>query len=307
MDSAGSTYETCVRLLLGQIASVVPVPREQDFGIDGYFQPRIAGEHQTETVAELGAVQIKGGDQVLKYGGFDPKGAWREFEFTWLRSLASPLYLARVDRGCSTVDLYSLWPLWLIFWRQALLPFEVVFATREPQDASTSWEEPRASLEESASGHGDGRQWTVDLGAPMLRLTQAELNDSSFRLRAIASLRMWLTYDRLTLMRFQQFIPVLDGITAWRTNHSEIVQIRRWQFWDSRAGANVARLCQTAAPVLVNLGIHLQHQNDRAAYSLIPALEWLNVRRALDVIGQGLLHGLKDAQVRGDGPGDDRP
>lgn len=34
MASAESTYEDCVRLLLGHIASLVQVPREKDFGID---------------------------------------------------------------------------------------------------------------------------------------------------------------------------------------------------------------------------------------------------------------------------------
>ena len=47
MDSVGSTHEDCVRLLLGRIASLVQVPREKDFGIDFYLQPRIAAGPRT--------------------------------------------------------------------------------------------------------------------------------------------------------------------------------------------------------------------------------------------------------------------
>ena len=54
--------------------------------------------------------------------------------------------------------------------------------------------------------------WAIDLGPPMLRLTQEKLEDAAFRQRAITVLRQWITYDRLTLMRYHQGIPVLDGI-----------------------------------------------------------------------------------------------
>lgn len=111
MDSAGSTYEDCARLFVGRIASLVHAPREKDFGIDFYCQPRVPAGPRTETVAELGSLQVKGGGEGLAYGGLNERGESREYEFTWLRSLATPLYLARVDAGCSAVELFSVWPL----------------------------------------------------------------------------------------------------------------------------------------------------------------------------------------------------
>jgi hypothetical protein len=53
----------------------------------------------------------------------------------------------------------------------------------------------------------DGQQWTVHLGPPFLRLTNDALNDPGFRLRSVAILRTWIAYDRLTMIRYQQFIP----------------------------------------------------------------------------------------------------
>src|SRR5437773_8314847 len=99
MDSSGSAFEDCTRLLVGQIATLVHVPREKDFGIDFYCQPRVAIGPRTETVIELGALQVKGGMEQLTYGGLDQGGNWREYEFTWLRSLAAPLFLVRVEKG----------------------------------------------------------------------------------------------------------------------------------------------------------------------------------------------------------------
>jgi hypothetical protein len=302
MDSAGSTYEDCVRLILGRIASLVQIPREKDFGIDFYVQPRISAGPRTETVAELGSLQVKGGDQGLVYGGVDRNGAWREYEFTWLQSLATPLYLIRADSACTAVEIFSLWPLWLIFWRQAVSPFEVILTTQPQAAEPHAWRDPQASRHPDGESKGDGMRWIVHLGPPFLRLTADNLQDRGFQQRAIAVLRTWIAHDRLTLMRYHQFIPVLTGITAWRTEPPDILETRTWQFWDARPGANIARLCQTASPMLVNLGAHLQWQDDWAAYKLVPILEWLDEQGHLDPMGKVLLDGLRGTQLRGVGP-----
>jgi len=96
-------------------------------------------------------------------------------------------------------------------------------------------------------------------------------------------------------------------VTEWETNRPEVFQTRTWQFWDPRPGANIDKLCRTVGPMLVNLGAHLQWQDDSAAYSLIAVLEWLHGRHQLDEIGIGLLRGLRDTKDRGVGPANDIP
>jgi hypothetical protein len=54
--------------------------------------------------------------------------------------------------------------------------------------------------------------------------------------------------------------------------------------------------------MLVSLGTHLQWQNDREAYELLPVLEWLDGRGHLDPMGKGLLEGLRRTKERGVGP-----
>ena len=302
MDSVGSTYENCANFLVGRIASLVHVPREQDFGIDFYCQPRIPAGPRIETVSELSSLQVKGGEAKFAYGGLNDRGEWREYEFSWLRSLATPFHLTRVDASLSAVELFSIWPLWWIFWQQAVSPFEVVFATQSADISNHQWQVPQASHLIDHAGQGDGMRWTVDLGPPFLRLTKEELDNPGFRQQAVNILRTRIYYDRLMLMRFHQFIPFLTGITQWRTNAPEIFEARTWQFWDSKPGANIPRLCETVSLVLVNLGAHLQWQNDQAAYKLLPVLEWLDAKGYLDPMGKGLLEGLQRTQARGEGP-----
>jgi hypothetical protein len=155
--------------------SVKSPRREQDFGIDFFCEPRVRTGPQTETVTELSAIQVKGGNERLTYGGIDRRGRWREYEFAWLQSLAVPLYLARVSRALDCVELFSFWPMWLIFWRQSELPFEVTFQTGSVQE----WSMPTYRKSPIGQSYGDGLRWTVPLGAPILRLTDDDLSRES--------------------------------------------------------------------------------------------------------------------------------
>lgn len=128
MDSIGNTYEDFAEFLMGRFTATIRVPGKKDFGIDFYCLPRLSNGSRTETAVELCSLQIKGGKSELAYGGLNDRHEWKAHEFDWLRSLTAPLYLVRVDAGCSTVDLFSLWPVWWVF-LQAGNPFRIVFRT----------------------------------------------------------------------------------------------------------------------------------------------------------------------------------
>jgi hypothetical protein len=302
IDARGSTYEHCVQHLVGHIATLVHVLTPQDYGVDFYCQPRMPAGPHTETVAELGSLQVKGGRAQLEYGGLNDRDQWQEYEFSWLRSLTTPLYLAQVPEDCSAVELFSLWPLWLIFWPQPLTPFKAVFTTQPAGTGPDHWVDPAPKADPDGAGHGDGMLWTVHLGPPFLRLTLGELQDKEFCRRALATLRTWILWDRRMLFQYHEFIPLLHCPTKWTTNYPRFLEERMRYFWSPEPGANLTRLRQTAAPILINLGLHLQDQNDPAAYNLVPILEWLNGSGQLDPTGQSLLEGLKRTQALGKGP-----
>jgi hypothetical protein len=303
MDGVGSSYEKLVDSLLSPIASMIRVPREQDFGIDFYCQPRAPVGAHTETVTDLAALQVKSEDVPLRYGGLDPRGEWRKHEFTWLMSLATPLYLTEVARDRRSCEIFSLAPLWRLFIAQSVYPFEVTLTT-QPASTSHDWK-LTPPLHEPAANRGDGQRWTLDVGPPILRLSVDDPNDQQFQQIAVSVLRTWIAQDRLNLMRFHQSIPALTAFTGWQTNSIKGMGSQIWQYWSPEPGANLERLCQTAEPLLVNLGIHLKSQNDRAAYALVPVLEWLGKRHLLGGIGQGLLTQLIEASQRGLGPAED--
>ena len=52
VDSVGSAYERFVESQMSAFASIVRVPREEDFGIDFYFHPHVPAGDRTLTVAD---------------------------------------------------------------------------------------------------------------------------------------------------------------------------------------------------------------------------------------------------------------
>lgn len=301
VTSRGASYEGAASATLSRIASVVPVPREQDFGVDFYCLPRVSLASQTETVAELCAIQVKGGEADLSYGGM-ARGEWRQFEIEWLKSLAVPLYLARIPQDFSAVELYSLWPVWVVI-QQSPVPFEIRIATRSKGRKRRKWQAPTSVPSEEGRGKGDGKLWRVDVGPPFLRLTQRLVSNSTFASSAASILRAWIGFDRLTVIRHMLGVGYCEGIGAWATNGNE-VKLYQSMSWNFAPGANIETLIRSSLPAVANLGVHLQWQNNPAAYSLVPFLEWVDSLGLLNPMIKGLLTGLKDTQAQGRGPGE---
>jgi hypothetical protein len=91
----------------------------------------------------------------------------------------------------------------------------------------------------------------------------------------------------------------------WFTNDFDFakpLRLRSWMGWSSIAGQNIDDIAKVFEPTITNLGVHLQHQDDIAAYKLVPALEWLEATGRLSGFGEGLLNGLRNTQAQGKSP-----
>lgn len=175
MDRVGAEYESTAHALLTPLASLVPVPRQDDFGIDSYCHVRASTGRHTETVSHLAALQVKGGEAGLTYGGLDASGEWKKHEIAWLMSLSVPLYVLHIPQDRRAVAMYSLGPVWHRFMAQTVYPFEISCVTRPTCD-DTNWQlaEPTSS---AASDRGDGRRWVIDLGPPLLQVSVDDASD----------------------------------------------------------------------------------------------------------------------------------
>ena len=295
----GSRNENLAAHLIDKLAGPIKVPREHDFGIDFFCQLYSEGGARSVDSDELFALQVKGGADPLRYGGVRD-GEWRSYEIAWLRSVMAPLFLAQVHENPSALDLYSMGPVWRVFWQSAE-PFEIKCFTDHV--STTIAELPEAVRVGASAQHGDGVSWSVPLGPPLLRLTDAELASPSYVANARYVLKRQIGIERRNLLNFFQGVAIHECLASWATNEFiSQAQYHRAMYWDLTPGRNIAALASVVAPAVVNLGVHLQWQDDWDAYRLIDVLEWLQSKGALDAFGDGLLKGLRATRALNVGP-----
>jgi hypothetical protein len=298
----GERYEKAFDAIASRFLSVVRVPRPDDYGVDAYCHILRPLDTSSSTVEGSFGVQVRGPGCILQFGGMNEKGdTWKSYEVEWLRSLAVPLYLARVNTTCTRLDFYSLWPIWLVLGGSAA-PYRIVCNLNEPSTSPFILSGATTVLD---GRHGDQTTSTVCLGPPFLSVTQDQLNDPKFVDSAAALLRLWVGFDRMTVIRLLLRVAYVQGIREWSTNNFEFskpLNLKLWMAWGSAPGQNIDEICRTFEPVITNLGWHLQHQDDMAVYNLIPSLEWLLSTGRLGGFGVDLLKKLKDTQAQGQPP-----
>jgi hypothetical protein len=291
----GDQYEKAFDAIASGFLSIVRTPRQEDYGIDAFCHVRTPLNASSSTVGGTFGVQVRGPGVDLQFGGIE-KGTWKNYEIEWLRSLAVPLYLARVSSDCSRIDLYSLWPIWLVL-GQTREPFKIICRCDEPA------EDPQAVGARSAetvngSPGGDGKVWHVPIGPPFLSFTQTDMNDPVFVANAACSMANWLSVDRRNIIRALQGVAYVEGIKEWATNDftTTVVPLKQFMAW-TRSRQSVIELVKVLEPIVVNLGVHLQSQDDPAVFSMIPILEWFHSLNLLSGMGKGLLDNIERTQA----------
>jgi hypothetical protein len=150
----------------------------------------------------------------LQFGGMNEKGSWKAYEIEWLRTLAVPLYFARVSADCTRVDFYSLWPMWQILGGSSA-PFRIICDFDDASDSPFALPELGG---EAGGSAGDGNTYRVPLGPPFLSATQEQLSDLKFNQCAVELMSMWVKVDRAIVTRLLFGLPNFNGISEWFTN-----------------------------------------------------------------------------------------
>src|SRR4029434_2871313 len=128
----GELYEKTFDSIASGFLSIVRTPRgPDDYGIDAFCHIRFPLDAISSTVGGTFAVQVRGPGADLQFGGV-VNGQWKSYEIEWLRSLAVPLYMARVSDDCVRIDLYSLWPISIVL-AQSRTPFRIICQCDEPE------------------------------------------------------------------------------------------------------------------------------------------------------------------------------
>jgi hypothetical protein len=290
VQGIGSTNEAFCEALVGRIASMIPVPREHDFGVDYYCLPRRELTSHTETVGDIAAIQVKpDSDCILTFGGSrgnDP--TWHRHELDWLRALRVPLYLAIVDSKYERVNLHSISRCLQVFLK-TWFPF-AIRCEPSPLDLTqsivTQTAEPVAIATVAPTEQHDGAVWSVQLGTPFLTLTFSQLDDPRQREWVTKVFSRWIDTDSATLANLKARIPVVHIPQAYFANVPPSI-IQNIMFWYPSQSGRAKDVAGSVAPAIASIARQLlsEGRTDEAKQWL-PALEWCQAHDAIEQFGR---------------------
>lgn len=263
----GARYEYLVTFALSAVASVVPVPRPEDYGFDHLCTLTEIDDCMRYPRMSF-ALQVKSkSDPILKYGGRAKKGEWRHWEITWLFSRDIPLILALVDPVTNSIELYSTWNVWHPYWKTCFgctKPFEVWIHPKELPSGQKDPKTPRyCEAKDAKPGDGDGQHCDVYVGPPILRINPLQLDDHEATIREC--LKEWIDIDMRNLLYRKLGIPWMYSVPKWETNQPPPTSAQHWMFWPKHWASHTEpvqprELLRTIAPMILALAKNYEEQ-----------------------------------------------
>ncbi len=278
----GDRAEYLAKYVLSTFAQVVPVPRQEDYGVD-LLCALTRRDSKSLFVEDTFGVQIKtrAKDGIdITYGGHNKKGEWKDYEIRWLLFGPShPLLIGLVDMRQCRVDLYSTSNMWHVRW-MAGCPFKVNLLP------DVQLVDPKPTLDpstKSAQGNrGDCKSWDVPLGPPIISLSAAEYLDDTTINRIYSTFKTWLSLDRRNVTHQKLNIPFREGFKSWSLNEEPKQQEHEeGMFGNPGQGMNVAEILKTISPMICALEYNFGLQNNKSKVCLngiIDLLEKHNLR-----------------------------
>jgi hypothetical protein len=254
----GDRSEYLANFLLSGLGLVTPVPRQEDIGFDFYCQLA----DQEKGALSFGfpfIMQIKSlSSPNIIYGSLDHV-SWNNQNIDWLNKLDLPLFIGIVNKQEFRLDIYST----SIFKHTQItshMPSVIEFRPRTTNNESEvhyPTSEPLPNWPEQ--GKGDGRRYTVDLGNPIVTISNDDisnplvLRDRKFLLRnVIEKEQQNIVFRKLYIPYFQWAKKIITNSTIGFT----------WFHMEIKNENLIKQIYSSIGPALIFLAINLQ-ANDR--------------------------------------------
>ena len=148
---------------LSSIAQVIPVPRQEDYGIDIFCGLTKIDKNEL-MIEDVFGVQVKKMQKDLKiiYGGKNKKKEWKKYEIEWLLFKQNyPLIIIVADLANQKLDIFSTSRMWYVRWQIGyayqinLIPYVDFDISKEPNS--------KLKKEDEFKDFGDRNIWNVPL------------------------------------------------------------------------------------------------------------------------------------------------
>lgn len=263
----GDRAEYMAIYILSSFAQVVPVPRQEDYGLD-FFCALTREENHSLFVEDVFGVQAKkhtkGKKIEIIYGGKDKKKIWKKHEIKWLLfGPYFPLLIALVDIDNNILSLYSTANMWKARW-MAGHPYQVKLipqTTSRQQNLSITNQSPTKLPKGNA---GDCKVWEIPLGPPIATLPVKYCNDTNKVKDIYSALKCWLELDQQNVVHQKLGVPACNRFMSWMPNQiPDKSKVESGLFGHPRKGMNVNGILNIISPMIQALAYNYKLQNNK--------------------------------------------
>lgn len=257
----GARSEYLAQYILSALGISVSVPRTEDIGVDFYCSLAKRNGNRITFYAPF-IVQVKSSsEKEIFYGGPDSKQQWKKQEVDWLFSQELPLLIGIVDKKALTLKLYSTSNIWAARYSGGNTG-QVILQPDKLDDKDGDVNAPSPiSMPDWPSGIGDGKQWPVPLGPPLvfIAIDDVENEDKIEKYRIVLSHSINIEQENITYRRLQ--VHYSKWPHRFTTNTLEKFVYGIFFAANTAPGANTPEQLKSLAPIITVLAFNYKSQN----------------------------------------------
>lgn len=250
----GDRSEYLANYLLSRLGLVTVVPRQEDIGFDFYCQ--LADQEKGSlTFGYPFIVQVKSdGVEDISYGS-DKMAEWKREYIDWLFRFELPLLFGIVNKKKMQIDIYNCSAFRFLFVENPN-PSIIVFKPRNPQSTDDIGRPNKVPLSNwTDKNKGDGHKYIIDLGNPLVIITNDDIYNHEILLRKKNILRNVVAMEQNNILYRKLTLPHFHWVLKIDTDERFEAA---WYYASSNHPSVLTNHYKALGPGLISLAINLR-------------------------------------------------
>jgi len=254
----GDRSEYLANYLLSGLGLVTPVPRPEDIGFDFYCQ--LADQEKGNlTFGYPFIVQVKSDSTKTILFGETKFEDWKRENVEWLFRLEIPIFFAFIEKSTMKMLIYNCSPFAYEFFAEKL-PSVIEFRRRETvtdEEANKPIQEELPNWKENENG--DGKKHIVDLGNPLISVTNEDIYNDTILKKKKNLLRNVIQIKQQNLIYKKLRLAYINWVLKIKTDESIVTA---WAHFLGSDPSILGVMYNSLSHGLISLGMNLKHQNE---------------------------------------------
>lgn len=248
----GDRSEYLANYLLSGLGIVTPVPRQEDTGFDFYCQ-LADQENGNLSFGFPFILQTKSDTSSITHGNEDPKN-WKKENIEWLNRLKLPLFFGVVNKKDMVINIFNCSALRFIFIENPDASI-IEFKPRDKYSTADISRPARTRLDKfpDDNSKGDGYKYIVDLGNPLISISNEDIYDKDILKFKKDLLRNMIAMEQLNDLYKNLSVPHFH----WSLNIETNVSFKAgWIYLTSDNPTSIQNHFKTLGPALISLALN---------------------------------------------------